>query len=103
MKTNYDIIGDIHGYADELIDLLEKLNYSIKNGVYSHPERKIIFLGDYIDRGPEIRKTLRIVKDMVDAGNALAIMGNHEYNAIAYWTMDAKGKYIREHSDKNIK
>ena len=83
MNINYDLIGDIHGHADELIALLKKLGYSLINGVYNHPDRKIIFLGDYIDRGPQIRKTLQIVKDMVDAGNALAIMGNHEFNALA--------------------
>lgn len=103
MKKNYDLIGDIHGHADELIDLLKKLDYSLNNGVYSHPERTVIFLGDYIDRGPQIREALRIVKSMVDAGNAFAIMGNHEFNAIAYSMTDEKGEYIRKHSEKNIK
>lgn len=44
----FDFIGDIHGYADKLIELLEKLGYTIKNGVYSHPTRKVFFIGDYI-------------------------------------------------------
>ena len=62
---NYDIIGDIHGHADELEELLQKLGYQLRDGVYSHPEnRKVIFLGDYIDRGPKIRETLHIVKNM---------------------------------------
>lgn len=102
MTKNYDLIGDIHGHADELIELLNKLEYKLINGVYGHPERTVIFLGDYIDRGPQIRKTLRIVKDMADAGNAFAIMGNHEYNAIAFSIMDENGNYIRPHSVKNI-
>ena len=101
MKKNYDLIGDIHGHNDELIALLKKIDYSLVNGVYSHPDRTVIFLGDYIDRGPQIRKTLRIVKDMVDAGNAIAIMGNHEYNALAYSMTDEDGNYIRRHNEKN--
>ncbi len=103
MKKNYDLIGDIHGHADELIALLNKIDYSLVNGVYRHPDRTVIFLGDYIDRGPQIRETLRIVKRMVDAGNAIAIMGNHEYNALAYSMKDEKGNDIRPHSDKNVK
>lgn len=57
---NYDIIGDIHGHADELIRLLDKLGYKKSNGYYRHPvtERKAIFVGDFIDRGPKIRETL---------------------------------------------
>ena len=46
----YDLIGDIRGYADELVQLLEKLGYEKRQGVYWHPERKVIFLDDFIDR-----------------------------------------------------
>jgi hypothetical protein len=97
----YDFIGDIHGYADELESLLTKLGYTTQDGVYSHPSRKVIFAGDYIDRGPQIRETLQIVKDMADKGSALALMGNHEFNAILYHLPDNKGGYLREHSEKN--
>lgn len=73
----YDIIGDIHGHADKLEELLNSLGYTISDGVYKHPNnRQVVFLGDYIDRGPKIRETLHIVKSMCDAGNAFAIMGN---------------------------
>ena len=61
-----DFIGDIHGHADKLEALLIKLGYSYKNESYSHPERKVVFVGDYIDRGQEIKKTLEIVKNMVE-------------------------------------
>jgi hypothetical protein len=50
-----DFIGDIHGHYDRLIALLEKLGYTKKNGVYKHPSRRVIFLGDYLDRGPDAR------------------------------------------------
>lgn len=101
---HYDIIGDIHGYADELEKLLQKLGYNLSNGIYRHPEkRKVIFLGDYIDRGPKIRETLHIVKNMCDAGNAEAIMGNHEFNAVCFTTPDkVNGGYYRKHTFTEI-
>lgn len=100
---NIDFIGDIHGYAEKLTKLLTKLDYREIDGVYSHPEkRKVIFLGDYVDRGPEIFQTLKIVKSMCDAGNAYALMGNHEYNLISFFTKDNQGNYIREHSLNKI-
>ena len=68
----YDLIGDIHGHADELVELLEALGYQKAQGVYRHPERKVIFLGDFIDRGPKIRQVLEIVRPMIEEGKALA-------------------------------
>ena len=47
----YDLVGDIHGHADPLHRLLEKLDYAEVEGVFRHPERKMIFVGDFIDRG----------------------------------------------------
>lgn len=97
----YDIIGDIHGHADELKHLLKKLGYEKSNGHYSHPERKAIFVGDFIDRGPKIRETLYLVKNMTDKGAAMAIMGNHEYNALCYHTQISDGEHLRKHSENN--
>jgi hypothetical protein len=97
-----DFIGDIHGHADKLKDLLNKLGYTINNGAYAHPERKVLFVGDYIDRGPQIRETLQIVKAMVDAGSAIALMGNHEYNAICFHFQETEGGHLRKHLIKNI-
>jgi hypothetical protein len=102
-EMNYDIIGDIHGHADALERLLQKLGYTRKFGVYSHPEeRQVVFVGDFIDRGPKIRETLHIVRDMVLSGNAQAVMGNHEFNAISFHTPHTeKGGFFRDHSLKN--
>lgn len=97
-----DLIGDVHGHADELEELLTKLGYFKKDNYYSHPERKVVFVGDYIDRGLQIRETLEIVKQMVDHGSAIALLGNHEYNALCFHLKDSEGSYLREHSDKNI-
>jgi hypothetical protein len=99
----YDLIGDIHGYAVPLQKLLAGLGYAERDGVWRHPDRQVIFLGDFIDRGPEQLETVRIARGMVDAEAALAVMGNHEFNAIAWATEapEGSGQYLREHSPKN--
>ena len=99
----YDLIGDIHGHADALEQLLRTLGYSRGKGAYRHPERQVIFLGDFIDRGPKIRETLEIVRPMVDSGAALSVMGNHELNALAFHTPDptTPGSHLRPHNEKN--
>lgn len=101
----YDLIGDIHGHADELVQLLNALGYREVRGVYEHSERKVIYLGDFIDRGPQIRQVLDIVRSMVDSGNALAVMGNHEFNALAFHTehLHRKEAYLRRRDNKNIR
>ena len=99
----YDLIGDIHGQATELTRLLEKLSYTKKNDIWQHNNRKVIFLGDFIDRGDEQREVINIVRPMIENGFALSVMGNHEYNAIAYYTENGKGGHFREHNEKNIK
>ncbi|MCU7835896.1 MAG: metallophosphoesterase [gamma proteobacterium symbiont of Taylorina sp.] len=98
---NFDIIGDIHGHADALVRLLKKMGYKKHNGIYSHSKRQVVFLGDFIDRGNEQKNVIDIVKPMVDNGYALAIMGNHEFNAICYHTYGDDKKPLREHSKKN--
>jgi hypothetical protein len=101
-KVHYDIIGDIHGHADALRRLLTKLCYRDDvEGVFRHPDRKAIFVGDYIDRGPQQRQALQIVRRMCDAGAAHAVMGNHEFNAIGWSLPDGKGGFLRAHSPRN--
>lgn len=100
----FDIIGDIHGCNLTLVSLLTELGYEQNiDGIYRHTERKVVFLGDFIDRGPGQREVIAIVKGMIDAGSALSVMGNHEYNAIAYATLGKDGDYLRSHSEKNQK
>ena len=99
-----DIIGDIHGHAGALKRLLDELGYRKSNGTFHHPEeRKVVFLGDFIDRGPAIRETLQIVRSMVDGGTALAVLGDHEYNAVCYETHDGSGDYLRSHTEQSGK
>jgi hypothetical protein len=97
----FDVVGDIHGHADELRLLLAKLGYEERNGAYSAANRKAVFIGDFIDRGPKIREVLEIVRAMVTRDAATAVMGNHEFNAICYHTPDGAGGFLRPHSAKN--
>jgi len=100
----YDIIGDIHGHARKLEHLLQIMDYSMHEGVYQHAHRKAVFVGDFIDRGPEQARVLDIVRPMVEQGHALAVMGNHEFNAIAYHSRHPDtGHWLREHSEKNAR
>ena len=97
-----DIIGDIHGYADKLVGLLHQLGYE-HNGQYFVPPtgHRALFIGDLIDRGSQQLATLEIVFAMLDADVADAVMGNHEYNALAYATRDPDNtsQYLRSHND----
>lgn len=99
----YDLIGDIHGHAAPLQQLLARLGYREVSGTWQHPERKVIFLGDFVDRGPAQVDTVHIARDMVENGHALAVMGNHEFNAVAWATADPEnpGSFLRPHTEKN--
>lgn len=98
-NLSYDIIGDIHGQADKLDALLQKLGYRHTAGAWRHSGRKVIFVGDFVDRGPAQMRSVETVRRMVEEGGALAVMGNHELNAIAWHTPDPEhpGEYLREH------
>jgi hypothetical protein len=86
---NYDIIGDIHGHAGKLELLLCLMGYTPSGRGYKAPQgRQVVLLGDLIDRGPEQMRVLEIARAMVESGDARCIMGNHEFNAIGYFTED---------------
>ncbi|WP_150304070.1 metallophosphoesterase [Pseudomonas saliphila] len=104
--SGYDIIGDIHGCARTLAQLLEQMGYTLQQGVWRHPSRQALFLGDIIDRGPRIRESLHLVHDMVQAGSARCIMGNHEFNALGWTTPAAPGsgrQYVRDHTERQLR
>jgi len=102
--TGYDIIGDIHGCSHSLKLLLETLGYTLNSGIFQHPSRKVLFLGDFIDRNTDQRGVIDIVRPMIETGTAMAVMGNHEFNAIAYFTPSPDGNgFLREHNEKNNK
>ncbi len=70
----------MHGHAERLEALLDTLGYLQHAGAWRHPERTVVFVGDFIDRGPGQLRTLNLVRSMIDAGLAQAVMGNHELN-----------------------
>lgn len=102
----YDIIPDIHGQFAKLQGILDRLGYVRRAGTWRHADadRRIVFLGDYIDRGPENGKVIKAVRELIDDGKALAIMGNHELNAIHFHSRcESTGQYLRPHNEDNIK
>jgi hypothetical protein len=101
--TGYDLVGDIHGHANPLHRLLDRLGYVEIEGVFRHSERKMIFVGDFIDRGPQQREVLRIARSMCEAGSASAVLGNHEFNAIGWAARNEDGGFLRNHSEKNAR
>lgn len=101
----FDIIGDIHGYYQPLIALLKKLGYQNINGVYQHPNRTAIFVGDLIDRGPEQVEVYQLVRKMVEHGSAQIVMGNHELNAVLWRIRNPNHPkyFLRPHTESNFK
>ena len=97
----FDIIGDVHGCADELRILLGQLGYLAhpvtdlptelscivgSDTVYRHPHgRRAIFVGDLVDRGPKSLEVVMIVYQMVRAESALAVAGNHDARLVKYF------------------
>ena len=92
----FDIIGDVHGCYDELLILLEKLGYQMTQGAEGpeirHPQnRRVMFLGDLVDRGPKIPEVLRLVMNAVKSGAALCVMGNHDLKLL----LKLEGKKVK--------
>lgn len=114
MSFSIDFIGDIHGHYDELCALLKKLGYVESAGSFRYPggTRSVVFLGDYVDRGPKVRETVNLVRAMRDDGTAVALMGNHEFNMLSFWQKNGAGGghflhrfqdgFLREHSFNKI-
>ncbi|MBN8216506.1 MAG: metallophosphoesterase [Spirochaetes bacterium] len=102
MNPPLDFIGDVHGHAAALSRLLAKLGYREGGGAWRHPDRRALFLGDLVDRGPEVRRTLELVRAMVEAGSAGCLMGNHEYNALAWASSDGAGGALRSHTPVHL-
>lgn len=101
-----DIIPDIHGQIDKLRAALGALGWRRGPAGWVHPDpkRSLVFLGDFIDRGPENRAVIRLVRDLIDSGKARAIMGNHELNALHFHTAHpGTGQPLRAHCDKNLR
>lgn len=91
----FDIVGDIHGCFDELLELMTTLGYQVvrqdaqsmdrQDAAFSvvPPEgRKLVFVGDLVDRGPSTPDVLRLAMTMVNAGQAFCVPGNHDIKLV---------------------
>ena len=95
-----DIIGDIHGEYEALCALLGELDYAVDG---THPEgRRLVFVGDFCDRGPNSPAVIKMARDMIQAGRAYAVLGNHEINLLRDDPKAGSGWYFdqREESDQ---
>mgnify|MGYP000882222904 CR=1 FL=1 len=103
-NMKWDVIGDVHGKLPALTALLNRLGYENLSGVWRHPGgRKAMFLGDLVDRGPDVSEVLELVKAMVDAGEARIVLGNHEYGLLAWYTKNADGNFRRKHQQRYLR
>jgi protein phosphatase len=86
----FDIIGDIHGCFDELCELLTTLGYRVERrpdgsfDVQNPPDRRVVFVGDLVDRGPNSPDVLRLVMSMMREEKAICVPGNHEAKLLKY-------------------
>lgn len=101
-----DVIPDLHGQSAKLAAALARLGWQRRGTGWRHadPGRRILFLGDYIDRGPDNAGTIAVVRQIVDSGRGTAIMGNHELNALQFHRLHPEtGRPLRPRSDKNTR
>jgi protein phosphatase len=78
-RMAYDLIGDVHGCRDELVELLRRLGYSVEGDSVRAPQgRTAILLGDLVNKGPDVPGVLRLAMAAVADGAALAVPGNHD-------------------------
>lgn len=96
-----DIIGDIHGEYDSLINLINKLGYKLNR---THKDnRKIVFVGDFCDRGPKSVETIYLIKNLIESNKAYAILGNHEINLLNNDPKDGSGWYFESRHESDSK
>ncbi len=90
-----DIIGDVHGEFEALTSLLSRLGYN-ENGV--HPSgRRLVFVGDLVDRGPDSPSVVELVMKLMEAGTAQCILGNHELNILRGGPKDGNGWFCEDY------
>lgn len=83
MHGPFDVVGDVHGCFDELLDLLQLCGYVLRRDegswLQTHPQNRIpVFVGDLVDRGPDVMGVLNLVMDLCYRGQALCVLGNHD-------------------------
>jgi protein phosphatase len=77
----FDIIGDVHGCFDELVELIRRLGHGVDEialTIQPANGRKLVFVGDLVDRGPKVPQVLKLVMNAAASGAALCVPGNHD-------------------------
>lgn len=95
-----DIIGDIHGEYEALLQLMDILGYG-SDGT-GNPDRSLIFVGDLCDRGPDSPAVIALVKSLISQGRAKATIGNHEINLLTNKAKEGSGWYFSERYNREI-
>lgn len=100
-SCSLDVIGDVHGEFDALQQLLQHLGY---DRLGNHAAgRKLVFVGDLCDRGPDSPAVIECVRDMVIAGNAICVLGNHELNILRGQRKDGNSWFWNENTAEDEK
>lgn len=96
-----DIVGDIHGELTALQTLMRQLGY---DACGNHPQhRKLVFIGDLVDRGPDSNGVIQLVQALIETGNAYSILGNHEINLLIDDIKDGSGWFFDERYTADLK
>jgi hypothetical protein len=88
-----DIVGDVHGELQGLERLLARLGYDAEG---RHPSRRLVFVGDLVDRGPDSVGVVERVSAWVEAGRAQCVLGNHELNILLGLPKDGNGWFCED-------
>jgi hypothetical protein len=105
----FDVVGDVHGCVDELLELLDRLGYGVRwsgSGperralTTAPPGRRAFFVGDLIDRGPSSSDVLRIVMAMVSSGQAFSLIGNHDAKLLRW--LDGRNVKLTHGLDRTV-
>ena len=107
-EVKVDVIGDIHGMHRTFRNLLDALGWRRQNGRWAHPERRhLIQVGDLVDRGPDSLGVVETMRELCDSGVASHVIGNHEYNALAWFVPlvpgDPSAGSVRSHNPGHLK
>lgn len=105
--AGHDVVGDVHGHHERWLALMAQLGYRRVRGALRHPEGRVaVHVGDLVDRGPGQVALVADVRDMVEAGSAKMVLGNHEANALCFGLLDPRvpgsGKHIRRRRGNNV-